>query len=414
MMHPSDEAASQAHRSSPTNDLWVDAISDSLSGKRLDVIVSGSIGAIESIRFIRSLRRLGASVTAWLTTGGAQFVTPTALAWASDSEVRTDFSGHKSHIGVGDALVIAPLSASLAAKIAHGVTDSPASALAASYLGQARPVIALPNMHQSLANSPATKRNLDTLVNDGTLLVPPRLEEGKLKFPAPEWVADHVSYLINKSSIKFPPVAIAMGTTRGYIDDVRYISNYSSGKLGSLIGEELYRLGIGTMVVKGPCLFSPKTYSSLTTVETNAEMTSAIQNALAQGAKALVMAASVLDFAPKRVATGKIKSADHDSIEVHMEKQPKILSTFKVEGPIVGFKLEVGLSKEEASRLANDYFMRYGLNMFVANDLNQVSPTAHAALVFTRPKSGQLECLEVHGKAKLASVIAKFLQSELT
>jgi phosphopantothenoylcysteine decarboxylase/phosphopantothenate--cysteine ligase len=373
------------------SDLDVERTSTALSGWSLDVVVTGSIGAVESVRFVRALRRLGADVTPWLTAGGAQFVTPLALGWAAAREPRNAFAGDASHIALGDAVVVAPASASFLAKMAHGLADTPASALAQSYLGQRKPVLALPNMHDSLAASPAALANHATLADWGVCLLGAREEEGKKKFPDPALLADQVAHQLNARRHGSPAVLVTMGTTRGYFDAVRYISNYSSGSLGTHIAEELYRRGLTTHVVAGPSQVRPRAYSHLAAVETNDEMQKAAAHALAQGAQGAVLAASVLDFAPRARQAGKIKSKDHlGGLTVELVSTSKIIAGLSpAAGVKVGFKLETGLTEERARAIAADYMPRYGLSLFVANDLADVDTRRHRALVFAAGPSGQ-------------------------
>lgn len=134
----------------PMNDLDVIPSSDALAGRRVDVVVSGSIAAVESVKFIRALRRLGAEVTPWLSHGGATFITPMAVTWAAGKDAVTGFSGNASHIATSDAVIVAPASSSILTKMARGMTDSHCTALLASALGQTKPVLILPSMHDSL------------------------------------------------------------------------------------------------------------------------------------------------------------------------------------------------------------------------------------------------------------------------
>ncbi len=289
-----------------SSDLTVKLTSSALAGKNIDVVIAGSIGAVESVRFLRSLRRLGAEVQPWLTQGGSLFTTETALSWAAAKPCRMSFEGSASHISLGDACIIAPASASILAKIAGGVTDTPASALIASYLGMKKPVYIVANMHDSMYESPFVQENLQKILSYCQVLEA-RREEGKQKFPEPATLADEVAHRLNKNSHS---VLITMGTTRGYIDDVRYISNYSSGALGSRIAEEFYRQGFLTSVVQGPCPIIPRCYTKLIPVETNVEMGKAVKDCEKLGLTGAVFAASVLDFVPTQRKSGKIRSSD--------------------------------------------------------------------------------------------------------
>ena len=166
------------------HDLFVPKVSSSLSSFNIDLVVSGSIAAVESTRFVRSLRRLGANVTVYLTKGGSQFTTETALGWASTNPVRTKFTDSAEHLAAGDAVIVAPASSSFISKIAHAHTGEPATALVASYLGLKKPVLMLPAMHGSLANNPFFQENLQRVSNKCTILEA-REEEGKKEVSRP-------------------------------------------------------------------------------------------------------------------------------------------------------------------------------------------------------------------------------------
>lgn len=395
-----------------TSDLAVTPISDALAGVRLSFVVSGSIAAVESVRTIRALRRLGADVWPVLTHGGAQFITAEALAWASANHVTTNFEGLASHLASHDACIVSPASAALIGKIAQGITDSPAAALVASYLGAKRQVIVFPAMHESLLHSPAVAKNL-TWLSEHACVMTPRMEEGKAKAPEPAVAADEMAHKINQElqrlragKLANSSVLITLGTTRGYLDDVRYVSNYSSGRLGSLIAEELYRHGISTFVVAGPSPVKPTVATKLTHVETNDEMLSAAHKFFegkASGPQAAVLSASVLDFIPSKREAGKMRSTAAEW-NVRFVPTEKIISKISpTSGIKVGFKLESELDESSAQKWATDYMDRYGLSMFVANRLQDVDQNRHRAFVFEQKAASHI----VDSKENLAQTIAQ-------
>ena len=159
-----------------------------------------------------------------------------------------------------------------------------------------------------------------------------------------------------------------MGTTKGFIDDVRYISNYSSGGLGTAISEELYRWGFSTEVVCGPCEIKPKSFSNMIHVETNEQMLEACQKSLAGNNSALVMLASVLDFVPEKKLSGKLSSSEE--LRVDFKKTDKIIAQLQPSSGLkVGFKLESELPLEKASSIAKSYMTKYSLSYMVLNQL---------------------------------------------
>ena len=393
------------------SDLAVERHSDALAGRILDVVVSGSIGAVESVRFVRALRRLGADVSPWLTAGGAQFITPLALAWAAARPTRTAFEGVATHLATADACIVAPASANMIAKIVHGITDTPAAALIQSYLGQGKPVLLLPNMHGSLAGAPAVRKNLDALAGLGIQLLHSRDEEGKRKFPEPAALADETAHRVNRAygAVRDQRVMITMGTTRGYIDDVRYISNYSSGRLGSEIAEELYRLGLGTYVVCGPAVVTPRVATRMLPVETNAQMADAAALLQKQGMHAAVLAASVLDYLPDAKKAGKM-SSEAPTLALSFTRAPKLIAGISPQKPVkVGFKLETGLTQVRAEELTRRYMPEYGLSLMVLNDLAEVSAETHVA--FLCEAAGILRVVD--GKRAVAHAVARHVAERL-
>ena len=364
------------------HDLKVDRLSGSLDGVRVSVIVSGSIGAMESPRLIRALRRLGAEVEPFLTRGGSQFITSTSISWAAARECTMEFSGTSTHLATGDFCVVAPASANFIHKIATGQTDTPAAALLASYLGQKKPVILVPSMHDSLFHSPFVQENWRKISGVLTRLEP-RKEEGKQKFPEPALLADEISHEFNRQARVDKSLLVSMGTTRGYIDDVRYLSNYSSGALGTAILHEAYRRGVKTRAVVGPCKVEPKVYTELARIETNEQLEVACQNAISAGCDGAVLAASVLDFVPENRLSGKVSSSGE--LEVSFSRTQKIISKISLAtGKKVGFKLEADLPMAKAHAIAKDYINKYDLSMIVINALKDVNQKDHRALIFTR------------------------------
>ncbi len=366
-----------------THDLQVQAVSNSLAGWNLDLVVSGSIGAVESVRFIRALRRLGAEVYPTMTQAAGMFTTPTALSWAAARPVTQNFDGSASHIALRDACIVAPASANMISKVAQGITDSPATALIASYLGQKKPVFFVPNMHDSLLHSPLIASNWERLKSFVHALEP-RVEEGKQKFPDPATLADEVSHRLRfrKDSNR---IMLTMGTTRGYIDSVRYVSNYSSGALGSRIAEEFYRNGFAIHVISGPSPIQPRVFSQKTVTETHEEMAEAVTKASVTDLSGAIFAASVLDFVPTQRIARKIRSSEE--LAVQFTKTSKIISILPQPLPFkVGFKLESELTTDSPG-IARDYLQRYQLSHLILNEQGAVTESTHKAYAYTNRAS---------------------------
>ncbi len=387
------------------SDLDVQSVSQSLQNISIDLIISGSIGATESIKFIRALRRLGATVQPWATQGALQFITPTAIEWASDRDLRTEFSGRNSHIGQADLCLVVPASASIIAQIARGETHTVSSALALSYLGQDKPVFILPNMHQSFSNSAPIAKNLATLSDDShsCKLLTPRVEEGKIKYPSPDRLADEVSHLFCFNQKK---ILTTLGSCRAYIDDVRFVTNFSTGTLGTKICRELYRQGFYTIAVCGPGSVYPSGVSEVIHVETNADYQRVIEEKTYDG---FIGCAAILDFIPKEKITGKISSQDKMPA-IKWLPTKKLLSAAKPTSNIkVGFKLETKKDLAAQTKIAKKYIERDDLSLFILNFMNQTNDTSHLSYFFDK----KIEPYKVEGKTNIASSIVKHIKRQL-
>ena len=400
------------HNTTHNPDLKVDINSRALEGTEIDLIVGGSIGAVESVRFIRALRRLGGNVRVIMSPGAKLFTTKDALEWASNNPVIENFSGFAPHIATGDLLLICPASASLIGKIAQGICDTPATTLVQSYLGMSKPVQLLPNMHSSLADSPFVSSNFGKLIDYITILEP-RVEEGKSKFPEPRILADMVSHNYNKHKHRDPKSAlVCMGSTKGYFDDIRYISNYSSGGLGSKISEELFRQGINVHVVCGSVEILPHLYSSMTRVSTNQQMEEECKQLIDEnkGNIEVVMLASVLDYVPKQTSSGKIRSGSN-SLTAELIPTEKIISKLNPASghKKIGFKLEPSLTESQAKEIAQDYCNKYGLSFMVLNSFSDVSPGKHKAYMFADKANSDSSAIIGLSKQEIASVIHKHI-----
>ena len=163
-------------------DLKVTPYSNALLNKKVDLVVCGSIAAVESVRLIRALRRLGATVQPWMSQGAQQFISKTALSWAAALPSRDSFSGHKSHIATNtDAIIVAPASANFLAKIATGLIDSAPASLVTSAICQKKPVLILATMHDDLYFAPSVQENIRKIKAMGAHIcfLEAREEEGK-------------------------------------------------------------------------------------------------------------------------------------------------------------------------------------------------------------------------------------------
>lgn len=352
-----------------------------LHNKNIIIGVTGSIAAYKSAFLIRLLVKAGARVKVIMTPASIDFITPLTLSTLSKNPVLLDFSKintgeWNSHVDLGiwaDALVVAPASANTIAKMAHGVCDN---LLLATYLSARCKVFIAPAMDLDMYNHPSTNANLKLLQSFGNSIINPGFGElasglnGEGRMAEPE---DIVSVLENNFQKKLPllgkKVLVTAGPTFEPIDPVRFIGNYSTGKMGFAIAEEFASQGADVTLVCGP--------NSLTVFNKNikrVDISSAeeLYNASTKAFKSAdiaVLSAAVADFKPATVATQKIKKGDASKTLTLIPTKDVLAELGKIKKVnqlLVGFALET----ENEIENAKDKIKKKNLDFIVMNSLN--------------------------------------------
>ena len=323
-----------------------------LSGKKILLGVTGSIAAYKSILLVRLLVKEGAEVKVVMTPSANDFVSGLTLSTLSKNEVLTDlFDEHSwsNHVALGrwaDLMVIAPLSCNTLSKMAHGACDN---LLLAVYLSATCPVVMAPAMDEDMWRHPATKNNVEALLDHGCQLIP--VESGELasglfgegRMAEPETILQYLrSFFIHKQDLKGKKALVTAGPTYEAIDPVRFIGNHSSGKMGYAIAEELYSRGAEVTLISGPVSILKRSEKiDLIKVERAEEMYNAAM--LHSNYDIAVLAAAVADYTPVAIAEQKIKKAN-GVFDLKLQKTRDILQALremkKVKQILVGFALE--------------------------------------------------------------------------
>src|SRR5215470_3279788 len=306
-----------------------------LKSKKILVGITGSIAAYKSIFLVRLLVREGAEVKVVMTPSAKDFVTTLTLSTLSKNPVLTDLFDEQSwanHVLLGrwaDVMIIAPLSCNTLAKMAHGLCDN---LLLAIYLSATCPVVVAPAMDEDMWHHKATIENLKKIESFGNTVIPVTKGElasglyGDGRMAEPE---DIVHFLNNhfflSKSLAGKKAFVSAGPTYEPIDPVRFIGNYSSGKMGVAIAKELYSRGAEVTLICGPADISSVNGAHLVRVTTAEEMYEACTHAF-KDADIGVMAAAVADFTPAKLATQKIKKAGNDLL-LELKQTPDILKT---------------------------------------------------------------------------------------
>lgn len=300
----------------------------SLKGKRIVLGITGSIAAYKSCLIIRQLIKQGAEVQVVITPAGKEFITPITLSALTSKPVISEFFSQRdgtwhSHVDLGlwaDAMLIAPATASTIGKMAHGVADN---MLITTYLSMKAPVFIAPAMDLDMYAHPSTQQNLKTLQSYGNHIIEPGTGflasklEGKGRMEEPEnIVATLKAFFSQSGDLAGRKILITAGPTYEKIDPVRFVGNYSSGKMGFALAEECANRGAEVQLVCGPVSTSMKTqHPSIhrTDVESAQQMYEACM-ALYPQVDAGILCAAVADFTPETCADQKIKRKGDDMV----------------------------------------------------------------------------------------------------
>ena len=353
-----------------------------LQGKKIILGISGGIAAYKSVYLLRLFIKAGAEVQVVITPSGKEFITPVTLSALSGKRVISEFftantGSWNSHVDLGlwaDAMVIAPATASTIAKMANGVADN---MLITTYLSAKAPVFIAPAMDLDMYAHPSTQHNLTLLREYGNHIIEPASGElashlvGKGRMEEPERILEIVDDFFGHSEdLSGKHVIVTAGPTYEKIDPVRFIGNYSSGKMGYAIAENCASRGATVTLISGPVSIKAKHPSiKVINVESAVEMYNASVD-IFPSCDVAVMCAAVADYAVENQSIHKIKR-DHDDVPViKLKKNPDIaakLGNLKKDNQIlVGFALET--DNEEAN--AAGKLRKKNLDFIVLNSLS--------------------------------------------
>lgn len=327
-----------------------------LKGKHIILGISGGIAAYKSAYLLRLLVKAGAEVQVVMTPAAKEFITPVTMSALSGKPVVSEFftanTGEwHSHVDLGlwaDAMIIAPATASTIAKMANGVADN---MLITTYLSAKAPVFIAPAMDLDMFAHPSTTRNLELLRSYGNHIIEPASGElashlvGKGRMEEPEVIASVLDHFFDRGmSLAGKHIMITAGPTYEKIDPVRFIGNYSSGKMGYAIAEEAASRGADVTIVSGPvALKAVNPRIKVVDVESAREMLDACER-IFPSCDTAIMCAAVADYAPAHPADRKIKREHDDLPVIELVKNPDIAATLgamkKPGQRLVGFALE--------------------------------------------------------------------------
>ena len=351
-----------------------------LKGKKIVLGITGSIAAYKACYIIRALVKAGAEVQVVITPAGKEFITPITLSALTQKPVISDFFSQRdgtwhSHVALGlwaDAMVIAPCTASTLGKMAGGVADN---MLVTTYLSMKAPVFIAPAMDLDMYAHPSTQANLERLRSYGNHIIEPQSGylasglEGKGRMEEPEAIVKAVDdyFRGNTGQLAGKRIMITAGPTFERIDAVRFVGNYSSGKMGFALAGECARRGADVTLIAGPVALKEGRGIRRIDVESCDQMYRAAVSEFG-GCDAAILCAAVADFRPDSVADSKIKRGDSDLV-LRLKPTHDIASELgRMKKPgqrLVGFALET--DDEQAHAMGK--LERKNLDFIVLNSL---------------------------------------------
>ena len=366
--------------------------------KRVLLIVGGGIAAYKTPYLVRELSRRGIATRVLLTKGGANFVTPLTLGAVSGDTVYGDLfdltdeaeMGHIQLSRSAELIVVAPATANLMAKVAHGIADDLATTC---ILATDTSVVMCPAMNVRMWDSPATQANLSVLKSRGIAFIGPDSgdmacgEYGEGRMSEPIAIADAIAArLQSPQDLSGRRVVVTAGPTVEPIDPVRFVSNHSSGKQGYAVAESLARRGAEVVLVSGPTALPTPAGVTRLDVGSAREMLAAVESALP--ADVFVAVAAVADWGVANPATSKIKKSSSGAPEISWSENPDILATVAAHAHrpdlVVGFAAET----DDVIAHARAKRARKGCDWILANDVStsddggSVFGSEHNALTF--------------------------------
>jgi phosphopantothenoylcysteine decarboxylase/phosphopantothenate--cysteine ligase len=379
--------------------------------------VTGGIAAYKAVEVVSRLVKLGATVNVIMTRNATMLVQPLTFRYISRNPVAVDTfdepeSWEPQHISLADTadlFVIAPATANIIGKLAHGIADDMLSTTA---LAVRCPILIAPAMNCQMYDNPILQENISILQKRGFEFIEPEYGllacgyEGKGRLADPEKIVERIQQILNvPRDLEGRTVLVTAGPTREALDPVRFISNRSSGKMGYAIAEAASRRGADVTLISGPTTLTPPENVKLVNVESAIQMRDEVISCASQS-QIIIMSAAVSDYRPKDFSTQKIKRGEN-TITIVLEENPDILAELgrnKRDGQIlVGFSMET----ENLIENSRKKLEKKNADFIVANDVSKEGAGfgTDTNMVTIISSSGQIKELPLMSKYDVANAI---------
>lgn len=351
-----------------------------LLNRKILVGMSGGIAAYKIPELVRRLIDQGATVRVVMTAGAQAFITPLTLQAVSGHPVHTDLldtgaeaaMGHIELAKWADLIMLAPASANLIGRLAHGLADD---LLTTVCLATAAPILVAPAMNQQMWANPAVQANCALLRQHGMVIIEPASgaqacgDVGAGRMPEALQLRDAINraFTTTTKPLAGKTLLITAGPTREALDPVRFFSNHSSGKMGFALAQMAQQLGANVILVAGPCALVTPAHVARIDVTSAADMLAAVE-ANITGVDIFIGCAAVADYRPREIASTKMKKS-LDSMHIELVRNPDILATVAAR-PQPPFTIGFAAETSNLAEYAKDKLSRKKLNMIAANDVS--------------------------------------------
>jgi len=350
-----------------------------LKGKKIVLGITGGIAAYKSAELTREFVKRGADVKVIMTKNATRFITPLTMQTLSGNPVYTDMFSlieefEISHISLAEEaniLIIAPATANIIGKIAYGLADD---LLSTTVMATNAPVLICPAMNSNMYTNNIVKENISKLTSRNYFFIEPEYgelasrEEGSGRLPSLDDIVEEVESILTESDLTDEKILITAGPTREPFDPVRYITNYSSGKMGYALTTMARRRGAEVTLISGPSSLTEPFGVKFLQVSSAKEMRDAVTNNM-EDSTVIIKAAAVADFRPVNSSDDKIKKEDA-LLNIRLERNPDIISEIgrkKGDRILIGFAVET----ENLIENARNKMVEKNMDLIVANDVTQ-------------------------------------------
>jgi phosphopantothenoylcysteine decarboxylase/phosphopantothenate--cysteine ligase len=352
-------------------------ISSELKGKCILLGVTGSVAIYKSVDYVRGLIKRGADVHVMMTKEASRLVSPTLFEWATGNPVITELTGKTEHVYLArkcDAMIIMPATLNTISKITHGISDENVPLTAISFIGYKKKLLLVPAMHLNMYMTKYMSNSLAQLEEiDYVYSLPPRIVNGSLKIHEVEDIVRwSIPIILRGQDLRGFRILVTAGSTREYLDKVRFITNPGTGRMGVELATEAYARGADVVLLAGHLeVRVPGFIDNFVSAETTEEMASKMEELTSSTRfDVIVSAASPVDFKPSKFYDKKLRSGQE--ISVNLIPTPKVISRVQKKPKIlVAFVADIADSIDKLKEMAFNKLRKHDAELAVANNIGR-------------------------------------------